>query len=201
MISENFVWLALLITVFGCGFYFLDTIRGKVKPNKVTWILWAINPLIAFAAEAHQLVGIQSLFTFMIGFTPLIIFFASFVNKKAYWKITRPDIICGLFSILGLSLWYFTKVGNLAIVFSIVADAFAALPTLYKSYKNPETENSFAYLTASISGLITVLTIRHWNFETYAFPAYIFLINILIILAIKIQFMKKKVQAATYNKT
>jgi hypothetical protein len=200
MISENFVWLALLISTLGAGIYLFDTLKGRVKPNKVTWILWAINPLIAFAAEAHQLVGIQSLFTFMIGFTPLIIFFASFVNKKAYWKITRPDVICGLFSILGLSLWYFTKVGNLAIVFSIVADAFAALPTLYKSYKNPETENSFAYLTASISGLITVLTIRYWNFETYAFPAYIFLINILIILAIKLQFGKKKSQAAPSNK-
>jgi len=201
MISENFVWLAILISTLGAGIYLFDTLKGRVKPNKVTWILWSINPLIAFAAEAHQLVGVQSLFTFMIGFTPLIIFFASFVNKKAYWKITSPDVICGLFSILGLSLWYFTKVGNLAIVFSIVADAFAALPTLYKSYKNPETENSFAYLTASISGLITVLTIRHWNFETYAFPAYIFLINILIILAIKIPFMKKKIQGATDNKS
>jgi hypothetical protein len=117
---------------------------------------------------------------------------ASFINKKAYWKITRPDIICGLLSVTGLSLWYLTKVSNLAIVFSLIADAFAALPTLYKSYHHPQTENAFAYLTASISGVITLLTIKYWNFATYAFPAYIFLINLLIVIAIKFQFGKNK---------
>jgi hypothetical protein len=81
----------------------------------------------------------------------------------------------------------------LAIVFSLIADAFAALPTLYKAYKNPDTENSFAYLTAAISGIITLLTIRYWNFETYAFPAYIFLINLLIVIAIKFQFKKIRI--------
>jgi len=78
----------------------------------------------------------------------------------------------------------------LAIIFSIVADAFAALPTLYKSYRYPQTENTSAYLTASISGIITVLTIREWNFATSAFPLYIILINFLIVSAIKFQFKK-----------
>jgi len=192
MLNENFIWIALLINSFGTVIYLWDTLKGKVKPNKVTWILWSVNPLIAFAAEVHQQVGIQSLLTFLIGFGPLIIFLASFVNKKAYWKITKTDVLCGLFSIFGLTLWYFTKVGNIAIVFSIVADGFAALPTLYKAYQHPKTENAFAYLTAAISGVITVLTIREWNLATYGFPAYIFLINLLIVIAIKFQFSKSK---------
>jgi len=192
MISENFIWVALLINLFGTAIYLLDTLKGKVKPNKVTWILWTINPLIAFAAEIHQQVGIQSLLTFLIGFGPLLIFLASFVNKNAYWKITKADVVCGLFSLIGLSLWYLTRVGNLAIVFSIIADAFAALPTLYKAYHHPKTENSFAYLTASVSGAITLFTITFWNFQTYAFPAYIFLINFLIVIAIRFQFNKNK---------
>ena len=192
MLSENFIWVALLINFFGTIIYLLGTLKGKVKPNKVTWLLWAINPLIAFAAEIHQQVGIQSWLTFSIGFGPLLIFLASFVNKKAYWKITKADIICGLFSILGLSLWYLTRVGNLVIVFSIIADAFAALPTLYKAYHHPKTENFWSFLTASISGGITIFTIRYWNFETYAFPIYIFLINFLIAFAIKFQFNKTK---------
>src|ERR1035437_1488008 len=101
MISENFIWLALLINLFGTVIYLLDTLKGKVKPNKVTWILWSVNPLIAFAAEIHQQVGIQSLLTFMIGFGPLVIFLASFVNKRAYWQITKADVACGLLSLIG----------------------------------------------------------------------------------------------------
>jgi hypothetical protein len=104
MISENFIWAALLINLFGTVIYLLDTVKGRVKPNKVTWLLWTVNPLVAFAAEIHQQVGIQSLLTFAIGFGPLIIFLVSFVNKKAYWKTTRADIACGLLSLIGLSL-------------------------------------------------------------------------------------------------
>jgi len=46
--------------------------------------------LIAFKAQIKEGVGIhQALLTFMVGFIPLIIFIASFINKKAYWKIGK----------------------------------------------------------------------------------------------------------------
>lgn len=77
----------------------------------------------------------------MVGFTPLCIFIASFFNKKSYWKITKFDLLCGLFSIFGLVLWYITKEGNIAILFAIFSDLSAGIPTLVKSFKYPETEN------------------------------------------------------------
>jgi len=50
------------------------------------------------------------------------------------------DLICGILSLVGLVLWMITKVGNVAIFFSIVADGLAAVPTLVKAYKYPDTE-------------------------------------------------------------
>ncbi len=197
MISENFVWLALFLNFAATIYYVWETIKGRVKPNKVTWILWAVSPLIAFAAEVNQRVGIQSLLTFLIGFGPILIFIASFVNKRAYWKITRNDLICGALSLVGLALWYITRVGNLAIFFSITADVFASLPTVYKAYRYPETENFPAFLVGAISGLITLLTIKDWNFQTYAYPLIIFLVNSLIAIAIKFQF--KRIKCISYE--
>ena len=78
-----------------------------------------------FAAEIKQGVGIESLIPFISGLFPLLIFLSSFVNKKAYWKITKFDVGCGLLSVLGLILWQVTKVGNIAIAFGILADGFA----------------------------------------------------------------------------
>lgn len=192
MINENFVFLAVLLNLIGSGSYLIDTIRGKVKPNKVTWLLWAIAPLVAFFAQISQGVGISALMTFSVGFLPLLIFLASFVNKKSQWQITRFDLVCGAFSIMGLLAWYLTNVGNIAIVFSIIADALAALPTIIKSYNEPESESSFAFLLASIGTLITLLSIQNWDFANAGFLLYILFANVLIFCLIYFKFKQRK---------
>ena len=194
MINDNFVFLGAAIFFFGSIGYFVDTIKGKVKPNRVTWFIWSLAPLIAFIAQLKQGVGIhQALLTFMVGFIPLIIFIASFVNKKAYWKIGKLDIICGVLSLVGLFLWYITGTGIIAIFFAILADGLAAFPTVIKSFKFPETENWILYFANAISAGITLLTIKIWNPETFAFPLYILLLTLLLSVLIKFKIGKLKV--------
>ncbi len=191
MINENFVYVAILLNLIGSGGYLIETIRGKVKPNKVTWLLWAIAPLVAFFAQISQGVGLTSLMTFSVGFLPLLIFFASFVNKKSQWAVTKFDLICGAFSMVGLIMWYITQVGDVAIFFSIVADALAALPTIIKSYKEPETENSLAFFLAAIATLLTLLSSQIWDFTNSAFLLYIFFANALIFVLIYFRLGKR----------
>jgi hypothetical protein len=180
MINPNFVIVGVILQVLGSWSYFLDTIKGRVKPNKVSWLLWSIAPLIAFAAMIKQGVGITALATFVVGFVPLIIFIASFVNKEAKWEIGKLDIICGLLSILGLILWLVTKVGNVAIFFSIVADGLAAVPTIVKSYQHPETENSTVFFFGLINSIIALLALSEWNFQSYGFPLYLLFVNFIL---------------------
>lgn len=73
MLNEKFVILGTIIAAMGALGYLIETIKGKVKPNRVTFLLWSLAPLIAFLAEIKQGVGIQSLTTFMTGFIPLSI--------------------------------------------------------------------------------------------------------------------------------
>ena len=185
MLPEYFVIIGSIIFFFGSISYFIETIQGKVKPNRITWFLWALAPFIAFYAQIKQGVGIQSLLTFTVGFIPIIIFLASFVNKKAYWKITRLDWLCGILSVGGVILWQVTKIGNIAITFAILADFLAALPTIIKSYTNPDSENYLLYFTNAVSAGLTLLTIKNWNFETVSFPLYIFVLTGLLAVLIK----------------
>lgn len=191
MINENFAFLGAAIFAFGSVGYFLDTLKGRVKPNRVTWFIWALAPLIAFAAQIKEGVGIhQSLLTFTVGFIPLLILVASFVNKKSYWKIGKLDITCGALSLVGLLLWQIIGTGLIAIVFAIIADGLAALPTVIKSYKFPETENWLLYFANAVSAGITILTIKVWNLETFAFPLYILLLTGLLSILIKFEIGK-----------
>lgn len=185
MINENFIFLGVAIGIAGGLSYLVDTIKGKVKPNKVTWLLWALAPLIAFTAQIQQGVGIESVLTLSVGIMPLLIFFASFFNRKSEWKISRFDIICGSFSVLGIVAWILTKDANLAILFAIIADGLASLPTIVKSWKEPETENYWAFLTAGINSGIALLIIKDWNFATAGFTIYIFAVCVLLFALIR----------------
>lgn len=180
MLHPNFIIVGTLIGAAGSLAYLIDTVKGKVKPNRISFLLWSIAPFIAFAAQIKQGVGLESLMTFSTGFLPLIIFIASFVNKKAEWKITRFDLICGVLSIIGLILWLITQVGNVAILFSIIADGLAAIPTLVKAYKYPDTEIAWPWLATAFGIVLTLLTIDRWTFANSGFIAYIFVVNILI---------------------
>jgi hypothetical protein len=162
-------------------------LKGNTKPNRVSWALWSIAPLIAFGAELSKGVGLASLMTFMTGFGPLLVLTASFVNRKSVWKLSRFDFVCGILSLLGLLLWAITRQGNVAIIFSIMADALAGTPTIIKSFKEPKTENWPAFFLSAISAVITLLTIKHWTFADVGFPIYILLICILFTVLIRFE--------------
>jgi len=141
MIDEHFVILGALLSLIGQLNYVVNMLKGQTKPNRVTWFLWALVPMIAFSAQIDEGVGLAALMTFMVGFGPIMIFIASFVNSKSVWKITRFDIGCGVLSIIGVIFWLITGDGLIAIAMAILADMFASLPTIVKAYKAPETES------------------------------------------------------------
>ena len=112
--------------------------------------------------------------TFIVGFLPLTIFIASFVNKKAVWALTGFDLLCGALSIVGLVLWYITKSGNIAIIFSIL-----------------ETESAWPYLASTISAILTLLSIMIWNVANVGFPLYIVLITLVIVSLVQFKLGKQ----------
>ncbi|HVQ44054.1 MAG TPA: hypothetical protein VMT30_03750 [Candidatus Saccharimonadia bacterium] len=173
MLDPRFVILASIIDLFGTAAYALDTLRGRTQPNRVSWLLWTVIPFITFAAQLSEHVGWSALFTLVVAVGPGAVLIASFLDRKAYWKITQFDIVCGLLSVLAIILWLITQTGLIAILLSLAADFLAGIPTLVKSYREPHTESSSAYFAGIFSSGLTLLTIHTWNFATYSFPVYI----------------------------
>jgi hypothetical protein len=173
MINVHFVYLGAAIGASGTLVYVWDTLHGTTQPNRVTWLLWAIAPLLAFAVELHSGVGLRALTTFIIGFMPVLVFIASFHNPAAVWKIRRIDYACGAMSLAGTAAWLATQNGVVAIVAAIAADFLAGFPTMMKSWSNPESETVTSYIGAVLNSGILLLTVRHWTTDVVAFPLFI----------------------------
>jgi hypothetical protein len=157
---------------------------GGTKPNRVSWLMWAIAPLIGTAAALSNGVGWAVLPVFMAGFSPFLIFTASFFAKKAYWKLSTFDYVCGVLSVFALFMWWLTKDPNIAIVFAISSDALASIPTILKARKNPETESVWPFIIGTFGAASSLVIATLWTFSEYAFPIYLIIVNTMVLLAL-----------------
>lgn len=180
MIPEYFAVVGAIVASLGGLYYLYETITGKSKPNRVTWMLWALFPMITFIAQKVQGVEGVTWVTFASGFTPLLIVVASFANKQAYWKTTKSDYYVLVAALAGIALWAITNTPNIAIMFAIIADAIAALPTVIKCFRHPETESWRAYALSTVGFTIGVLSISEWKFENYSFVIYLDAVNFIM---------------------
>lgn len=178
---EYLVLIAAFCSLLAALAYIRSMFRGQTKPNRVTWLMWSIAPFVATAASISTGADLAVIPVFMAGFGPLLIFVASFFSKKAYWKLGIFDYVCGAFSALALVLWYLTSNPNLAITFSIVADAVAGAPTIIKARREPETESIWPYFVGMLVPITSFLVTSTWSFSVLAFPSYLIAVNVLLV--------------------
>ena len=184
MLDVHVVFIGAAIGLVGTSMYAYDTLRGLTQPNRVTWLLWTIAPGLAFIDELKQGVGLRSLMTFVIGFGPLLVLLASFANRRSVWKIGPFDVACGVASGLGLVLWLVTSNDTVALFSFMAADFLAGLPTVVKSWRDPSSESTSAYLTGAINAALTLTTVTVWTTAVVAFPIQIVLFNVLQVILV-----------------
>ncbi|MBX9809826.1 hypothetical protein K2X92_05540 [Candidatus Gracilibacteria bacterium] len=179
---HGLVVLSAIISIGGAILYMRDTLRGKTKPNLISWSMWAIAPLIGTGAAIFAHADIwATVRIFLAGFIPLLVVIFSLTNKQSYWKLTFFDGLCGAFSLIALGLWLIVDLPQLAILFAVIGDGFAALPTIIKSWKNPETETGMTYIASFISVVIVLPSIPVWDIPNSAFQIYLLIINIILV--------------------
>jgi len=184
MLPEKIIFFAICLNLIGQVLYIRSIVQGKSKPNLVTWIIWMLAPFIGVFFQLKAGAGLSVLPIFMAGFGPLIIITAALLVKNAFWKIHKLDIYCGLLSVTALVLYIITHNISLSILFAILADVLAFMPTYIKAWSFPETESHHAYSWATISNLIGLLIIKEWSFPIYSFGLYLMLGNIVMIFVI-----------------
>ena len=177
MLPEYCAIIGAVIGSLGGLYYLYETIVGSAQPNRITWLLWGIFPMVIFVAQRAQGVEGLSWTSFVAGLTPLLIVAASFFNKKAYWKSEPRDYYLMAAAIIGIILWGITDNPNLALLFWLLADMLAGIPTVIKSYSHPQSESWIAYAISTLGFGISFLSVQTYNFENTAFVAYVFILN------------------------
>lgn len=167
------------------GFPYLKDIHQKnAHPHILSWIGWSfITALGAFAMLAD---GSTWAVAILFANTLLCLIVASYsiIRKVGVWSTSKLDIVFFGLGIVGLILWKTLDLPVLALICAIAADFAFGLPTIIKAYKDPKSETPFVWVTATISGLLSLLAIQSFAFHEVAYPLYLFMYDTTVLLII-----------------
>lgn len=180
MLPENIIYLTFLFYIPAYYFYLRDITHGQNKPNVVSWFMWTLGPIVGSFFQFKAGAGLVALPTFMAGFGPLVVALYFLWHRNAYWKLTVFDFFCGALSFLALIFYALTQNLVIAIIFAILSDFLAAIPTVAKSWKFPENESAQPYMIGIVTNALGLLIIKDWTFSIYSFGIYLVLINAVI---------------------
>ncbi len=151
--------------------YAYGTLRGRVRPNRVTWFVSGVTAWIACAGQISQGVLLPAVLTGAVAVVPTLIVVASVVNREAYWRATGLDRAC--LALAGVALVVLlVSAGDLAIAMGITARGLGAVPTVVKSFRAPGTEQLTAFTAGVAGAACTLLSLEVWTFRTAGFAIY-----------------------------
>ncbi|MEK7089033.1 MAG: hypothetical protein AAB913_02800 [Patescibacteria group bacterium] len=184
MLPEKIIIIGVAINLFCSLWYVKNIVYGNTRPNLVSWFIWMLAPFLGTFLALKAGAGLSVTGIFMAGFGPLLVIVVSLFKKNVFWRIETFDLICGFFSIMALVLYLITYNLGISIFFAIISDGLAAIPTIIKSWKFPETESSSTYFGGIVNNTLSLLIIKNWIFSIYSFNIYFIVVNIIIIFSI-----------------
>jgi hypothetical protein len=178
MLPGYFIIVTFALRLLGSAAYIRAIIKGKARPNLLSWFLWSTTPIVAFVAAISSGVGISSFGTLALAASSVLVLIVALWRRAGVIAFDPATIACGLFAVLGIVLWQTTADPYFAISAAILADIASAIPTFRKIVRQPWTEYAPTYLLSAFAMVFALLTINDWSFASAAFPAYTLAVNV-----------------------
>jgi hypothetical protein len=159
--------------------YIKDILHGSTRPNIVSWALWVL--LLGISILAQWSAGASWSLIFLIGdFIGTSAVLILCLTGYGYSKYTWVEWTCLALAVIAIIAWQLAHQPVLAILFAIIADLMASVPTVVKAYRDPWSEDPSVWIIICIASLLGIFSTTIFNAANLIFPAYIFFINGLI---------------------
>lgn len=173
-IIENFdmKWgLAILSALISIGtiiYYVRSILSGVVKPHMYTWLIWGIVTAVVATTQITSKGGPGSMLAVIVTVNCFIVAGLSFYKGDRNFPMF--DKACLVACVIAIALWPLMKAPLLSLVAVTIIDTFGFIPTLRKSYKNPQEENMIVFFFYGLAYLISVFALEKVSWLTSLYP-------------------------------
>jgi len=168
--------------------YIVSIFRGRSKPNRVTWWIWAFMGLVL--ALSYQFSGAVN--TIWVPYVEFLGPFSIALLSIKYGEgglTNKTDLFSFLGAVISIILWIIFDNPVIALVTSLAVDSFAIIPTIKKSYLRPEGEDFWAWFGTGLADSLNMFAVEKFTFAILVYPIYMLVSDLIIIF---ILLLKKK---------
>lgn len=176
--TETIGLLSGLLVIISVIPYSIRTCQGKIQPNLTSWSLWTLIGLVLLLTYKSS--GAEAnVWPAVFGFTnPLLITILVLRRHGAWTKPNRIEIACFVFGLMSLGLWVGVheskELSQYALYLAIIADLFAAIPTIVFVWTQPNGDRPFAWAFFAVGYGLAIFAITEHTFANYVLPLYMF---------------------------
>lgn len=152
------------MAIYGNFSYLRDVYLDKIKPHPFTWFVWTIVSGVNFFGQIVKGAGVGVIPTGVAESFTLLIFLYSL--KYDFKTIKMNEVVYLVISLLGLIPWFFLKDPTISVIIVVLVDLVAFVPTIEKTWRNPDSERAPLYLMNVGRHLLTLLSIQSYNIAT-----------------------------------
>lgn len=179
--KEVFGVMALALSLGANIPYIIETIKGQVRPERVSWLLWTLLGLTYYFSAVFA--DGATLFTFGELVGPVIIFILAL--KFGVGGKSRFDLISLTVALLAFGLLLITEGVLLALLLALTVDGIGAMLTIRKLLIDPTSESKWFWGMGTVSGILAVMSLETYNAETLLFPLYVIVLSSFIFIKAK----------------
>lgn len=179
LIRQIVTFIAGILYIVAVVPYFISIHKKEIKPHPISWLLWTIIGGVNLIFYRQTGAIYSQIIAYASFFIPLTIFSVSLRSwNKSFSKL---DYFCLFISIFSLIVGIIYKNPLIGLTLNIVlADFIAFLPTIIKTYKNPESENRSTWFITIIANILTLSVINNWTFAIVLLPLYTLFMNTIV---------------------
>lgn len=198
MIQEiAFASIAVFIYFLGFIPYIYHVFHGRVLPHPFTWTIWfifSVTNLYILIETTGLNPSFYSLFARTIALLIGLLCGWWYIRKIALSQFDYLSLILALFVILFVYLYGLRE----AVIAMVIIDMIILLPTLKKIWRDPKTEDAFAWFMTALSQSSLLISLPFFTFENAFFWFYAITANLSV--GLFIHLLARKRESTLYGK-
>jgi len=157
--------------------YFASILKGRTRPNRATWWIWAVLGIIICAS--YWSVGARSTFWYTLPIGMVTTALLSLKYGVGGW--TPFDRLCLGGAAAGLLLWWVSGIPFTALAVGMIIDMIGYFPTMRKIWGGSGSEDRLTWAMFLAAAVLNVAAIDKWTLEIAFYPLYIVVFNALVL--------------------
>lgn len=173
--------LAIVLAVVAYGPYVWSVVRGRGRPNRASWAIFAATGLFA-AVSAWAGGSREGLWVPLVyGVLSTVVFILALRHGEGGWSLL--DRGCLLTALLSVVAWGISGDPLVCVAMNAVADTAGTLPTIRKAWRAPRHEPVLLWYIALGANLSNLAGLSRWTPAEALYPVFLAVNAVLVLLA------------------